>query len=92
MHVVGFLLSFGVSLAYLTSHGSAWLSPTSERLHAQWWTGRGLALGAAVLYVGSIAVGRRLRAQSMRQGWWLVLAATGIVLVLVDVWFLGVAP
>ena len=88
----GFLLSFGVQLAYLTSHGSAWLSPTAERLHAQWWTGRALSLAAGVLFAASWIVGYRARAGWDRSRWWVILAALGLGLFLTDLWFLGVTP
>jgi TRAP-type C4-dicarboxylate transport system permease small subunit len=88
----GILLSFGVQLAYLTSHGSAWLSPTAERLHRQWWTGRALSLTAGLLFATSLVVGLRARAGSGRTGWWVILAGLGLGLFLTDLWFLGVTP
>jgi hypothetical protein len=88
----GFILSFGVQLAYLTSHGSAWLSPAKERLHAQWWTGRALTLAAGLLFAVSLVVGFRARAGSDRAGWWVILAGLGLGLFLTDLWFLGVTP
>ena len=89
---VGFLLSFGVQLAYLTSHGSAWLSPAKERLHTQWWTGRALSLAAGLLFAASLMVGFRARVGWDRARWWVILAALGLGLFLIDLWFLGVTP
>lgn len=90
--VGGFLLSFGVTLAYLTSHGSAWLSPAAERLRTQWHVGRALTLTAALLLGLSVWAGVEARPRSWREGWWLILPIAGAALVTLHLSLLGVAP
>ena len=92
MLAAGFWLSFAVTLAYLTSHGSAWLSPVAERLKMQWLVGRALSLSAAVLFGSSFVVGVSAGPPSFRNRWWLVLPLVGMGLVVLDLSFLGITP
>ena len=78
--VAGFMMSFGVELAYLTSHGSAWLSPAAERLRLQAHTGRALGLAGGILFGISIWIGVRAQPRSLRDGWWLILPFVGAAL------------
>ncbi|HZI66569.1 MAG TPA: hypothetical protein VFF17_08390 [Thermoanaerobaculia bacterium] len=92
LEIFGFALSFGVTLAYLTSHGSAGLSPMAERLQTQWYGGRALTLVAALLLGASVWASVEAHPRSGRAGWWLILPLAGAALVALDLLFLGVLP
>ena len=81
-----------MGLAYLTSHGSAWLSPVAERLKMQWFVGRALTLSSAVLFGASFVVSVSAGPPSLRNRWWLLLPLVGLGLVVLDLSFLGVTP
>ncbi len=88
---IGFVLCFGVHLAYLTSHGSAWGS-AAGRLRTQWVVGRGLTIIAGLVFVAVLVRTIGGDDASPKAKWWVLVSAIGLIGIAFDLGILGLTP